>query len=64
METVCVAGVRLQGRRFLNFLRGMETQLTRMLGGAFGIFLNFLRGMETADRSSNAATCLLLPKLP
>ena len=32
---------------FLNFLRGMETQVQGRLGGALSDFLNFLRGMET-----------------
>ena len=49
---------------FLNFLRGMETQV--LVGGLEYArrFLNFLRGMETPSRGRRRAYVLQLPKLP
>ena len=64
METAHVEWGLRHWRRFLNFLRGMETCLLR--GGRVRRegFLNFLRGMETLPEACARSGIYRLPKLP
>ena len=50
METLGPGRGKSQEGGFLNFLRGMETQLVALSRRHQTHFLNFLRGMETRRR--------------